>query len=80
MFRANTLTIKLCLLLFINRRSSSDTIIAIKTVADGKSGGPKFVITLDNSCLYPEGGGQPSDRGTVNGKAFLDVQKAVGSG
>ncbi len=31
-------------------------------------------IVLDQTCFYPEGGGQPSDRGTLGGAAVLDVQ------
>ncbi len=34
-----------------------------------------FRILLDNSVLYPEGGGQPSDQGTVNGVSVLKVCK-----
>jgi hypothetical protein len=35
-----------------------------------------FFITLDNCYLYPEGGGQPSDNGTVNGRLpVLSVSK-----
>lgn len=35
-------------------------------------------VELDASCFYPEGGGQPADRGTLNGVAVVDVQKADG--
>jgi alanyl-tRNA synthetase len=35
----------------------------------GKSG-----VVLDRSAFYPEGGGQPPDRGTLGGVAVLDVQ------
>jgi len=31
-------------------------------------------VVLDRSAFYPEGGGQPGDRGTVNGIAVLDTQ------
>jgi alanyl-tRNA synthetase len=34
--------------------------------------------TLEDTVLYPEGGGQPADRGTLNGVAVLDVQKRGG--
>lgn len=34
-----------------------------------------YRILLDNSVLYPEGGGQPSDQGTVNGVEVLKVSK-----
>lgn len=32
-------------------------------------------VTLDATCFYPEGGGQPADRGTLNGRRVLDVRK-----
>jgi len=35
-----------------------------------------FDVVVDASVLYPEGGGQPADRGTVAGVAVVDVQKA----
>jgi alanyl-tRNA synthetase len=31
-------------------------------------------VALDRSAFYPEGGGQPADRGTLNDIAVLDVQ------
>jgi alanyl-tRNA synthetase len=31
-------------------------------------------VALDRSAFYPEGGGQPADRGTLNGVPVLDVQ------
>jgi len=33
---------------------------------------------LDRSAFYPEGGGQPADRGTLGGVAVLDVQDVAG--
>ncbi len=33
-------------------------------------------IVLDRTCFYPEGGGQPADRGTLNGITVIDVQKS----
>jgi alanyl-tRNA synthetase len=35
----------------------------------------KAAIILDKTIFYPEGGGQGSDRGTINGVALLDVQE-----
>lgn len=32
-------------------------------------------ITLDRTCFFPEGGGQSSDTGTINGMQVLDVQE-----
>ncbi|WP_445487095.1 alanyl-tRNA editing protein [Niallia sp. 03133] len=34
----------------------------------------KFFVTLEKTCFYPEGGGQPSDTGTIDGIAVIDVQ------
>ncbi len=35
-------------------------------------------LVLDRTAFYPEGGGQPADRGTLNGVAVRDVQKRDG--
>ena len=35
----------------------------------------KWNIELDRTLFYPEGGGQPADRGSLNGIAVLDVRK-----
>src|SRR6266851_5704048 len=40
------------------------------------SGRPAAV--LDRSAFYPEGGGQPGDRGSLSGAAVLDVQEREG--
>lgn len=34
----------------------------------------RWVVMLDRTAFYPEGGGQPPDRGALNGVAVLDVQ------
>ncbi len=47
-------------------------------VLDAGDDGQPFVV-LDDTVLYPEGGGQPADRGTVGGVAVLDVQKRDGA-
>ncbi|WP_318569158.1 alanyl-tRNA editing protein [Salinigranum marinum] len=36
-------------------------------------------VELDRSWFYPEGGGQPADRGTVAGHPVVDVQKRDGA-
>ena len=36
------------------------------------------VIALNRTAFYPEGGGQPADRGTLNGVTVRDVQKRDG--
>ena len=38
-------------------------------------GDDRYVLIVDRSVLYPGGGGQPSDRGSIGGAAVLDVQK-----
>ena len=37
-----------------------------------------FYVTLDRTAFYPEGGGQPADRGTLGGAAVTDVQEKNG--
>ncbi|NTW87442.1 MAG: alanyl-tRNA editing protein, partial [Holophagaceae bacterium] len=43
----------------------------------GEEKGRPFVV-LEDTIFYPEGGGQPCDLGTVNGRPVLDVQKQEG--
>jgi alanyl-tRNA synthetase len=38
----------------------------------------KPAIVLDATAFYPEGGGQPADRGTLDGLAVVDVQEHDG--
>ena len=40
--------------------------------------GDALALILDGTVFYPEGGGQPADRGTVNGVPVLDVQERDG--
>ncbi|MGG4469836.1 alanine--tRNA ligase-related protein [Paenibacillus alvei] len=50
---------------------SSWTTNIVKTLhKDGKE-----YVVLAETAFYPEGGGQPSDTGTINGITVLDVQK-----
>ncbi len=37
--------------------------------------GERWAVVLERTAFYPEGGGQPADRGTLNGQAVLDVQE-----
>jgi alanyl-tRNA synthetase len=39
----------------------------IKKGSKGKTPAPKWHVVLSETVLYPEGGGQPSDFGTING-------------
>jgi len=43
-----------------------------KIIARTERGG-KPVVILDATCFYPEAGGQPADRGTLNGVDVADV-------
>lgn len=47
----------------------------IKSVWEDENG---VMITLLKSYFYPEGGGQPADAGTINGKEVLDVREKDG--
>jgi alanyl-tRNA synthetase len=49
------------------------TAFTARVVERGELGG-KPAVVLDRSAFYPEGGGQPADRGTVGGVPVLDVQ------
>ncbi|MDR1073073.1 MAG: alanyl-tRNA editing protein [Treponema sp.] len=48
------------------------SILEIRDLAAGTSAETSSV-TLDASIFYPEGGGQPADRGTINGVPLLNV-------
>ena len=48
-----------------------------EVVSVGDEQGRPFVVLAD-TVFYPEGGGQPGDRGTVGGVAVLDVRKIGG--
>ena len=37
--------------------------------------GPRWLTEISATCFYPEGGGQPSDRGTLNNREVLEVRK-----
>jgi alanyl-tRNA synthetase len=59
-------------------REPTRTSLATAVVATGVEGGRPWAV-LEDTILYPEGGGQPPDRGTLNGVAVLDVQKKDGA-
>lgn len=50
----------------------------VSNVIDCIKAGDVYQATLDNSVLYPEGGGQPWDLGTVNGIKVHKVTKGAG--
>ncbi len=58
-------------------RDPSLTRLDTEVVGAGEDEGRPFVVLAD-TILYPEGGGQPADRGTVDGIPVLDVQKSGG--
>ena len=37
-----------------------------------------WLVTLDRTAFYPEGGGQPADTGTLGGARVLDVHEKEG--
>jgi alanyl-tRNA synthetase len=43
----------------------------VEAVKDGK----QWRVVLDKTCFYPEGGGQPADKGWINNIPVTDVQK-----
>jgi alanyl-tRNA synthetase len=54
-------------------RRSTSRVLSCAAAADGN-----FSVALDDSCLYPEGGGQPCDGGSVGGVAVIRVDKIPG--
>jgi len=44
----------------------------ILEVSKGKNA---WLVILDKTCFYPEGGGQPADKGWINAIPVIDVQK-----
>ena len=48
---------------------------AVLDCQEGKNG---YVVTLDRTAFYPEGGGQPADHGTLDGVAVTDVHEKNG--
>ncbi len=56
-------------------RDATLTELDSEVVECGEGGGVPFAVLAD-TIFYPEGGGQPADRGTIAGVAVVDVQKA----
>ena len=44
-------------------------------VLQQKPEGDRWAVILDRTAFYPEGGGQPADRGMLNDLPVVDVQK-----
>lgn len=51
------------------RREGTSTVLRCEARPDGH-----YELLLDDGLLYPEGGGQPPDHGTVGGVRVVDVQ------
>lgn len=54
-------------------REGTSLVLACEQIPDKNS----YSVILDDSVLYPEGGGQPYDLGSVNGITVLRVSKAA---
>lgn len=63
--------------LFAYQRDAYQTRLATRVIGTGTDAGRPFAV-LEDTIFYPEGGGQPSDRGTLNGVAVVDVVKRPG--
>ncbi len=48
------------------------------TVVDCQLRKQGYAVVLDRTCFYPEGGGQPGDRGALNGVAVTDTHEKDG--
>ncbi len=48
------------------------------TVTAARELAGRVAVLLDRSAFYPEGGGQPADRGTIGGVPVVDVQEEDG--
>ena len=51
----------------------SDTLTTRLVSAEEKDS--LWLLEFEDTIFYPEGGGQPADRGSINGEPVLDVQK-----
>ena len=49
-----------------------------EALAEAAGGNGLIKVILDKTIFYPEGGGQPSDRGTINGVPLLEVREEGG--
>ncbi|OQA36065.1 MAG: Alanine--tRNA ligase [Acidobacteria bacterium ADurb.Bin340] len=63
--------------LFAYQRDAYQTGIETRVVRAGNEAGRPFAV-LEDTVFYPEGGGQPSDRGLLGGVPVLEVVKRNG--
>lgn len=63
-------------MIFTYERDPLSRELEVQILLAAEDKGRPFVL-LDDTVLYPEGGGQPADRGLLNGVAVLDVQKSA---
>ena len=56
----------------------ADPFLKTFTVLDCQPGKNGFIVTLDRTAFYPEGGGKPADQGTLDGAAVTDVHEKNG--
>ena len=61
--------------LFYQDAYLKETTAKVLECREGKHG---YEIVLDRTCFYPEGGGQPGDRGTLNGIPVTDTHEKDG--
>ena len=54
------------------------TELSVRVVETGTDGGQPWAV-LDDTLFYPEGGGQPADRGLLGGVQVLDVRSIDGA-
>lgn len=57
------------------QKESFNLVVSCEKIANSNN----YLAVLDDTILYPEGGGQPWDLGDVNGKEVLKVLKAPGN-
>ena len=56
-----------------SHQTQAQSVVVSCTPADGQ-----FDVVLDQTVFFPEGGGQPSDTGTLGGAAVLHVREEAG--
>ena len=61
--------------LYYSHSGQTEFQAAVLEIRPGKNG---CSVILDKTCFYPEGGGQPSDIGTIHGLPVQDVKKENG--